>query len=252
MHVAENAADLRRVLDSFANKKLVLIDTAGMSQRDVRLANQFTTLASRKATACARCWRCPPAPIAACLAEALKVFQAAKPEALIVTKLDEAAGLGGVLSLAIRSAVCRSRICPTASVCPRTCIARRPKRFWLLHNALKLSASGGGRPTSTSSRTASVTWSSPPMAEAYFDQAAGLRRLRAPRNVKVVAITGGKGGVGKTLTAVNLGAALARPRSQHDAARRGFRARQCRRAARPEARLNLEHVDQRRNARSRT
>ena len=48
------------------------------------------------------------------------------------------------------------------------------------------------------------------MPELYLDQAAGLRRLSAPRNVKVVAITGGKGGVGKTLTAVNLGAALAR------------------------------------------
>ncbi|HUQ53124.1 MAG TPA: MinD/ParA family protein [Gammaproteobacteria bacterium] len=47
------------------------------------------------------------------------------------------------------------------------------------------------------------------MPETYFDQAAGLRRLSAPRSVKVVAITGGKGGVGKTLTAVNLGAALA-------------------------------------------
>jgi flagellar biosynthesis protein FlhG len=47
------------------------------------------------------------------------------------------------------------------------------------------------------------------MAEAYFDQAAGLRRLRAPHATKVVAVTGGKGGVGKTLTAVNLGAALA-------------------------------------------
>jgi len=47
------------------------------------------------------------------------------------------------------------------------------------------------------------------MAEMYLDQAAGLRRLSAPRNAKVVAITGGKGGVGKTLTAVNLGAALA-------------------------------------------
>jgi flagellar biosynthesis protein FlhG len=47
------------------------------------------------------------------------------------------------------------------------------------------------------------------MPEAYLDQAAGLRRLSAPRSVKVVAITGGKGGVGKTLTAVNLGAALA-------------------------------------------
>jgi len=47
------------------------------------------------------------------------------------------------------------------------------------------------------------------MVEAYFDQAAGLRRLRAPHTTKVVAVTGGKGGVGKTLAAVNLGAALA-------------------------------------------
>jgi flagellar biosynthesis protein FlhG len=47
------------------------------------------------------------------------------------------------------------------------------------------------------------------MADVHLDQAAGLRRLSAPRSVKVVAITGGKGGVGKTLTAVNLGAALA-------------------------------------------
>jgi flagellar biosynthesis protein FlhG len=47
------------------------------------------------------------------------------------------------------------------------------------------------------------------MLEPSFDQAAGLRRMSAARNTKVVAVTGGKGGVGKTLTAVNLGAALA-------------------------------------------
>lgn len=47
------------------------------------------------------------------------------------------------------------------------------------------------------------------MHDLKLDQAAGLRRLGARRSAKVIAITGGKGGVGKTLTAVNLGAALA-------------------------------------------
>lgn len=43
-----------------------------------------------------------------------------------------------------------------------------------------------------------------------FDQAAGLRRMGAAQPVNVVAITGGKGGVGKTFVSVNLGAALAK------------------------------------------
>lgn len=47
------------------------------------------------------------------------------------------------------------------------------------------------------------------MLEAAFDQAQSLRGLRAARPVQVVAITGGKGGVGKTNVAVNLGVALA-------------------------------------------
>ncbi|HET7131453.1 MAG TPA: AAA family ATPase, partial [Gammaproteobacteria bacterium] len=47
------------------------------------------------------------------------------------------------------------------------------------------------------------------MRDLSIDQAAGLRRMTAPRPVKVIAVTGGKGGVGKTLVAVNLGAALA-------------------------------------------
>ncbi len=42
------------------------------------------------------------------------------------------------------------------------------------------------------------------------DQAAGIRRLNASQPVRVVAVTSGKGGVGKTNIAVNLGVALAR------------------------------------------
>jgi len=138
MHVAENAHDLRRVLDGFANKKLVLIDTAGMSQRDVRLANQFATLKVEGhnirtvLTLSAGADR-------GCLTEAVNVFRAATPEALIVTKLDEATALGGVLSLAIRSGLPLAYLADGQRV-PEDLHRAAPKRFWLLHNALKLSA----------------------------------------------------------------------------------------------------------------
>jgi flagellar biosynthesis protein FlhF len=140
MHVAENAADLRGVLDSFADKKLVLIDTAGMSQRDVRLANQFTTL-KVEGHSVRTVLALSAGADRGCLAEALKVFEAASPEALIVTKLDEAVALGGVLSLAIGSRLPLAYLSDGQRV-PEDLHRAAPKRFWLLHNALKLSASG--------------------------------------------------------------------------------------------------------------
>ena len=47
-------------------------------------------------------------------------------------------------------------------------------------------------------------------SEGAGDQAAGLRRSLTRRPVKVIAVTGGKGGVGKTNVSANLGVALAR------------------------------------------
>jgi flagellar biosynthesis protein FlhG len=46
------------------------------------------------------------------------------------------------------------------------------------------------------------------MSEMRVDQAAGLRRMAQPRPVRVIAITSGKGGVGKTNVSVNLSVAL--------------------------------------------
>jgi flagellar biosynthesis protein FlhG len=47
------------------------------------------------------------------------------------------------------------------------------------------------------------------MSDQIEDQATGLRRMVNPTPVRVIAVTGGKGGVGKTNITVNLGIALA-------------------------------------------
>jgi flagellar biosynthesis protein FlhG len=47
------------------------------------------------------------------------------------------------------------------------------------------------------------------MSEQIEDQATGLRRMINPEPVRVIAVTGGKGGVGKTSISANLGVALA-------------------------------------------
>ncbi len=49
-------------------------------------------------------------------------------------------------------------------------------------------------------------WASEPRT---FDQATGLRRMMNPEPIQVIAVTGGKGGVGKTNVSVNLGLCLA-------------------------------------------
>ena len=145
MHVAENAADMRRVLDSFAEQEARAHRHGGHEPARRAPRQSIHDAEGRRATRFARCWRCRPAPIAPVSPRRCKVFQAANPEALIVTKLDEAAALGGVLSLAISSGLPVAYLSDGQRV-PEDLHRAAPKRFWLLHNALKLSANGAVAP----------------------------------------------------------------------------------------------------------
>ena len=100
MRVASDAESLRDALVHFRDKDLVLIDTAGMGQRDMRLNEQFKILADAgreiksylvMATNTQR----------GVLQESVKSFKQVKLHGAILSKVDETISLGGALSIAI-------------------------------------------------------------------------------------------------------------------------------------------------------
>lgn len=101
VQVAADHKELRSTLNSLADKRLVLIDTAGMSQRDVRLSEQFSTLADSGLpirTLLVLSATLHPS----VLDETIRAFSSVPLEGAILTKLDEAASLGGMLSAVIK------------------------------------------------------------------------------------------------------------------------------------------------------
>jgi flagellar biosynthesis protein FlhF len=97
VRVANDENELRTTLDNLADRSLVLIDTAGMSQRDRRLAEQFRTLVAG-APAVQTYAVLAANTQAATLDEVVGAFQGAELDGCVLTKLDECTSLGGILS----------------------------------------------------------------------------------------------------------------------------------------------------------
>lgn len=98
---AKSSSELTDRLKMLADKRLVLIDTAGMSQNDVRLSEQFHKLQHGSPEIRPYLVLSANTQLAA-LNETVKNFSKVKLAGTVVTKLDESASLGGIITAAIR------------------------------------------------------------------------------------------------------------------------------------------------------
>lgn len=110
IHAAATPEDMARAMDDLSHCRLVLVDSAGMSGDDERLVQQLslleaagqglTTLLALSATT-----------EAASLSRAIQLFEKAAPDACVLTKLDEAASLGGSIAALVHSGLPLTYVC---------------------------------------------------------------------------------------------------------------------------------------------
>lgn len=101
VYTPEKFADLPSML-SRLHERLILIDTPGSSVRDPQLASRLAVL-SNSASKLQTALVLAASTQAGAIEEAVKHFAPANPSCCVLTKLDEAASLGGVLSVLIRA-----------------------------------------------------------------------------------------------------------------------------------------------------
>lgn len=159
LHVANSGRELARVLARLKSKKLILIDTAGMGPRDVRLTEQLAALqlgAARAQVLLAL----PAQGEGHALEEIIAAFAAASPAACVVTKVDEAASLGAVISTTMRHKLRIAYLCDGQRV-PEDLHSAYQRRVWLVRAALKLKEHA------------------PPRGDAYYARNFGRARAHA-------------------------------------------------------------------------
>lgn len=133
---ATDAQSLTEALAALETRRLVLIDTAGMSQRDPRLPEQLARLAAAE-TGVATLLAIPATTASGALQEIVDVFRTARPAGCILTKTDEATSLGGALSVLIRSGLPLAYVANGQRV-PEDLHLMRNRQSWLAKMAVEL------------------------------------------------------------------------------------------------------------------
>ena len=100
---AQDLNELEQIVYQFRNRKLVLIDTAGMGQRDMRLCQQLDSLTANSRLPIRSFLVLPSTGQRRVLQEAISQFKRIPLAGAILTKLDESVSLGAALSVLIQS-----------------------------------------------------------------------------------------------------------------------------------------------------
>lgn len=101
VHSVKDEADLRIALSELKNKHTVLIDTVGVSQRDKMVTEQVAMLSGADVDV-KRLLCLNATSTGETLSEVVRAYQGNGLAGCILTKLDEAATIGGALDIAIR------------------------------------------------------------------------------------------------------------------------------------------------------
>jgi len=101
VHNAKDSNELHKVLQNLYDKSLILIDTAGMSQKDMRICEQFNTLKQGADEVRSYVVLSANAQTSA-LDEIISAFKQTEIAGCIFTKLDETTSLGGAISMLVR------------------------------------------------------------------------------------------------------------------------------------------------------
>ncbi|MCB1802148.1 MAG: flagellar biosynthesis protein FlhF [Gammaproteobacteria bacterium] len=109
VRTATTREEMDAALNVLGDRRLILIDTAGMAAAHERIADQRETLAAAGPGLTTLLTLSATTETAA-LQRALRLFAEFRPQACVLTKLDEAASLGGLLSALIQAGL------PTAFV----------------------------------------------------------------------------------------------------------------------------------------
>ena len=101
VYIAGDEEELRVILNQMNDRRLILIDTAGTSQKSMQLSEQFAALNVDGATI-KRYLVLSATNQMTVNDEVISSFSGINPERCILTKVDETTSLGGVLSLLIK------------------------------------------------------------------------------------------------------------------------------------------------------